>query len=133
MPLGARMLTEAGATWGVTAAAEQDKAAALRAAGATVHVMSPGSGGVDLTQVLQCLAQQGCNDVLVEAGPTLAGQFFQQRLVDELVLYLAPRLLGPQARAMLQLPLLQQLSAAPGLQLQCNEQIGQDVKLVFKC
>jgi len=134
MPAGARMLGEPGETWVFGATAEQDKAAALRARGAIVHVVRAGnSGGVDLTQVLQQLAQQGCNDVLVEAGPTLAGQFFQQRLVDELILYLAPMLLGPQARPMLQLPMLQQLEAAPGLQLQCSEQIGQDLKLILKC
>lgn len=131
LPLEARMLAEPGATHVFTCDAG-NRADALRARGATVHAVAAGAGGVDLTAVLRELAQQGCNDVLVEAGPCLAGRFFQQGCVDEFVLYLAPLLLGPQAQAMLQLPLLQQLQAAPRLQLQCSEQIGQDLKLVFR-
>ena len=49
--------------------------------------------------VLRELGRRQCNDVLVEAGPTLAGQFLELDLADELVVYLAPMLLGPQARA----------------------------------
>jgi diaminohydroxyphosphoribosylaminopyrimidine deaminase / 5-amino-6-(5-phosphoribosylamino)uracil reductase len=131
LPAQARMLEEPGATHVFACQAEPEHAANLRARGASVHEVASGAGGVDLHAVLRELAQQGCNDVLVEAGPCLAGQFFQCGYVDEFVLYLAPLLLGPAARAMLQLPLLQQLDAALRLQLRCSEQIGQDLKLVF--
>lgn len=132
LPPQARMLDEPGSTHVFASHAEPRRAAALRARGALVHEVPAGPGGVELRAVLHALAQHGCNDVLVEAGPRLVGEFFQQGWVDELVLYLAPLLLGDQARAMLQLPALQCLEAAPRLQLRCSEQIGQDLKLVFR-
>jgi diaminohydroxyphosphoribosylaminopyrimidine deaminase / 5-amino-6-(5-phosphoribosylamino)uracil reductase len=132
LPATARMLDEPGSTHIFTCRPHAQRAAALRARGAQVHEVPAGAGGVDLPAVLRQLAQQGCNDVLVEAGACLAGQFFQQGCVDELVLYLAPLVLGHQARGMLQLPSLERLEAAPRFQLQCSEQIGQDLKLVFR-
>jgi diaminohydroxyphosphoribosylaminopyrimidine deaminase/5-amino-6-(5-phosphoribosylamino)uracil reductase len=132
LPAQARMLSEPGSTHVFTCRAEVQRTAALQSRGAHVHEVPAGPGGVDLQAVLRELAQQSCNDVLVEAGACLAGQFFQQGCVDELVLYLAPLLLGHQARGMLQLPSLEQLEAAPRLQLQSSEQIGQDLKLVFR-
>lgn len=131
MPVNARMLAEPGATW-VFGAAEQGNAAVLRAAGAVVNVAGDGAGRVALWEVMRRLGQQGCNDVLVEAGSTLAGQFFQQGLVDELVLYVAPLLLGPQAQPMLQLPLLQELKVAPRLRLWRSENVGTDLKLLLR-
>ena len=72
-----------------------------------VEVMSmPGQAGrVNLPALLQALAARQCNEVLVEAGPTLAGQFIAQGLVDELVVFMAPVLMGSDARPLLQLPL----------------------------
>jgi len=58
----------------------------------------------DLRAVLKLLGDRQCNEVLVEAGATLAGAFVQQKLVDELVIYMAPTLLGSDARPLLQLP-----------------------------
>ena len=59
---------------------------------------------VDLQHVLSELARRECNDVLVEAGPTLAGRFLQLGLTDELIVYIAPIVLGSEARAMALLP-----------------------------
>ncbi len=50
------------------------------------------------------LASEQINEVLIESGPTLAGAFVQQQLVDELVIYMAPCLLGDQARGLMGLP-----------------------------
>jgi diaminohydroxyphosphoribosylaminopyrimidine deaminase/5-amino-6-(5-phosphoribosylamino)uracil reductase len=58
----------------------------------------------DLRNLLQALAERGCNEVLVEAGATLAGHFLQQALVDELIIYMAPTLMGSTARPLFQLP-----------------------------
>ncbi len=66
----------------------------------------PGSAGqVDLKGLLEALAARGANDVLIEAGPRLAGAFAQQGLVDEYRIYMAPKLLGSLARPLLDLPL----------------------------
>lgn len=59
----------------------------------------------NLRSLLKTLGDKQCNEVLVEAGATLAGAFVQQQLVDELVIYMAPMLLGSTARPLLELPL----------------------------
>jgi diaminohydroxyphosphoribosylaminopyrimidine deaminase/5-amino-6-(5-phosphoribosylamino)uracil reductase len=51
------------------------------------------------------LAAQQCNEILVESGPRLAGALLQAGLLDELIIYMAPALLGDQARPLLELPL----------------------------
>jgi diaminohydroxyphosphoribosylaminopyrimidine deaminase/5-amino-6-(5-phosphoribosylamino)uracil reductase len=73
-----------------------------------------------------------CNDVLVEAGPTLAGHVLQLGLADELIVYVAPLLLGPDARSMTRLPLLQRLDQAQRYTLHSVERIGDDVRLVLR-
>lgn len=64
-----------------------------------------GEDAVDLTRLLEALAERGCNEVLVEAGPRLVGAFLAEHLWDEIVLYVAPKLLGSLARPMADLPL----------------------------
>ncbi|QJX01392.1 hypothetical protein HML84_17165 [Alcanivorax sp. IO_7] len=61
--------------------------------------------GLDLTALLAELARRECNEVLVECGATLAGAFVRDGLFDELIVYMAPTLLGRDARALLDLPL----------------------------
>ncbi len=58
----------------------------------------------DLRCLLAELGRRGCNEVLVEAGATLAGAFLQEKLVDELIVYMAPKLLGSTARPLFTLP-----------------------------
>lgn len=73
--------------------------------GAEVGVFPDPHGKVDLTALLRELARRECNEVLVEAGAKLAGAFLAARLVDELVVYLAPKLLGSSALPFALLPL----------------------------
>ncbi|WP_323745763.1 RibD family protein [Alloalcanivorax profundimaris] len=61
--------------------------------------------GLDLTALLAELGRRECNEVLVECGATLAGAFVRDGLFDELIVYMAPTLLGRDARALLDLPL----------------------------
>ena len=70
-------------------------------------------------------------DVLVEAGPTLAAEFLRQGLVDELIIYLAPTLLGSNARPMFNLS-LSQMSEQYRLQLCEMQQVGVDIRLILK-
>nr|MBP9643809.1 dihydrofolate reductase family protein [Budvicia sp.] len=64
-----------------------------------------------------------------EAGPTLAGALLQAGLIDELVLYMAPKLLGDDARGLCKLPGLSTLSQAPEFKLADVQQIGNDLRL----
>jgi diaminohydroxyphosphoribosylaminopyrimidine deaminase/5-amino-6-(5-phosphoribosylamino)uracil reductase len=73
-----------------------------------------------------------CNDVLVEAGPTLVGRILQLGLADELIVYIAPVLLGPDARPMANLPGLTQLTTAQRYTLHTHDRIGDDVRLVLR-
>lgn len=64
-----------------------------------------GEGGLDLHALMTYLAAQQCNEILVESGPRLAGALLQSGLLDELIVYMAPALLGDRARPLLDLPL----------------------------
>lgn len=75
--------------------------------------------------------QKKIYDVLIESGPTLAGAFLQENLVDELIIYLAPTLLGSQARPMFDLQ-LQQMKEQYRLELCDMTQIGSDIRLILK-
>ncbi len=70
------------------------------------------------------LGRRECNDVLVEAGPTLAGRFLQLGLADELIVYIAPIVLGPEARAMALLPPLYRIEDVLRYTLHDMQRIG---------
>lgn len=82
-------------------------------------------GRIDLAALLERLAQEQCNEVLVESGPVVAGAFVAAGLVDELIVYLAPKLLGSSARPMFDLPLTS-MSEAVELDVFEVRQIEQD-------
>jgi diaminohydroxyphosphoribosylaminopyrimidine deaminase/5-amino-6-(5-phosphoribosylamino)uracil reductase len=132
-PPGARMLTLPGETLIFTAAPTALAAEPLRKASAQlVTVALDRDGRVDLHSVLQELGRRMCNDVLVEAGPTLVGRILQLGLADELIVYIAPVLLGPDARPMAGLSLLTQLNQAQRYTLHTHDRIGDDVRLVLR-
>lgn len=129
----ARMLSLAGRTQVFTAqAAEWPAGQALEAAGAAVQQVDAGSGGVQLTQVLDTLGAQGMNDVLVEAGPTLAGALATQGLVDEFVIYMAPQLLGDTGRGLLTLPGAQALTDRIQLHIDAIQPVGRDWRITAR-
>jgi diaminohydroxyphosphoribosylaminopyrimidine deaminase / 5-amino-6-(5-phosphoribosylamino)uracil reductase len=129
----ARVIHEPGKAVVFTAAEKLAHADALQQAGAEV-VGTPldTDGHVDLQNVLAELGRRECNDVLVEAGPTLAGRFLQLGLADELIVYIAPIVLGPEARAMALLPPLYRIEDVLRYTLHGMERIGADVKLVLR-
>jgi diaminohydroxyphosphoribosylaminopyrimidine deaminase/5-amino-6-(5-phosphoribosylamino)uracil reductase len=133
MPHAARMFKMAGEVLVFAAAEGVSAAAKLEAAGAKV-VASPVAkdGRVDLPHVIAELGRRQCNDVLVEAGPTLAGQFLQLGLADELIVYLAPVILGPDARPMAVIAGLNRIEDAARYTLKHMSRVGDDVKLVFR-
>lgn len=110
-------------------ALDETRAAALSARGARVESLPTSAGGVELTAVLDRLGELEVNELLVEAGATLAGQLLQQQLVDELIVYVAPKLLGPAARALVNLPDLTTLEAAPTFAFVEVTPVGEDLRL----
>jgi len=102
--------------------------AQLRAAGADLLVLTNDRGRVDLPALLTKLATDGVNELHVEAGATLNAALLQTGLVDELLVYLAPKLLGP-GRDIAALPALKQLSQAIELRFEDVYRVGDDVCL----
>jgi diaminohydroxyphosphoribosylaminopyrimidine deaminase/5-amino-6-(5-phosphoribosylamino)uracil reductase len=138
MPLNARLLktlgegAQARQIWVYTAAdPNAEKRAALQAMGVTVIDM-PGPGGkVDLPAMLRDLARREINELHLEAGHKLNGSFIREGLVDEVVLYLAPQLLGP-GQSMANLPTLTSLGDSVKLAFHAVDRIGPDVRLVLR-
>lgn len=133
MPPGANMLRLPGKTLVITGASPDGSAgASLRQLGAEV-TQAPASGsGVDLGWVLDELARSECNEVLVEAGPTLAGAFVREELFDELVVYMAPVLMGSSARPLLALPQIGSMAERIQLSLHDVQRMGDDLRLTFR-
>jgi diaminohydroxyphosphoribosylaminopyrimidine deaminase / 5-amino-6-(5-phosphoribosylamino)uracil reductase len=130
-PPAAQMFTVGGEVVILTgiAALDETRAAALSARGARVESLPAGDGGVELTAVLDRLGELEVNELLVEAGATLAGALLRQQLVDELIVYVAPRILGPAARALVELPELTVLEGAPAFAFVEATPVGEDLRL----
>ena len=95
---------------------------------ATLLACPDGHGGIDLLKLLRWLGEQQINEVLVEAGATLAGAFWQQGLVDLLTVYIAPVLLGSAARPLLELP-FDRMAEAQRLQVVDWRPVGDDWRI----
>ncbi len=96
------------------------------------QLVAPSSSDrIDLDTVLKDLARRGCNEVLIEAGAELSGAFVAADLVDEVQLFMAPVLLGHEARDLIQLPGMQALSDKKQFKFVSAQAIGTDVQLIF--
>ncbi len=131
LPLTARILS-GGNVVVYTATADSQKIGALEKLGVRVVVLPDLCGRVDLIAMLRDLAASGCNEVLVEAGSLLNGALLQAGLVDELVLYMAPQLLGDMARGMAQLGELTMLNQRVELEWQDVRNVGKDLRIVAR-
>jgi diaminohydroxyphosphoribosylaminopyrimidine deaminase/5-amino-6-(5-phosphoribosylamino)uracil reductase len=103
----------------------------LRGAGADVARLPQLGGRLDLAKVMGLLADRGINELLVETGPTLAGNLLQAGLVDELVVYVAPHLMGHAARGLVCLPGLERMDQRIELALRAVRQVGRDLRLCY--
>jgi diaminohydroxyphosphoribosylaminopyrimidine deaminase/5-amino-6-(5-phosphoribosylamino)uracil reductase len=130
IPLNAQILSGPGETLVVSAVADSIKVSALEARGVKV-LWLPGLGGhPDLRGLLSWLAaEKECNEVLVEAGATLSGAFVQTGLVDELVIYMAPKLLGERARALFNLPGLDRMADQISVEIEELRALGSDWRI----
>ncbi len=101
----------------------------LDAAGASTLIAGQPGQAVDLLALLKRLADRGCNEVLVEAGATLSGAFLQAGLVDELVIYMAPKLLGHTARPLFKLPGIEKMADRVNLSITGTRVVGEDLRI----
>ncbi|WP_380184709.1 bifunctional diaminohydroxyphosphoribosylaminopyrimidine deaminase/5-amino-6-(5-phosphoribosylamino)uracil reductase RibD [Kalamiella sp. sgz302252] len=89
------------------------------------------NGQTDLVSLLMLLGRRQINSVWVEAGAKLAGALLAAGVVDELIVYLAPKLLGDNARGLCHLPALAQLAEAPAFIFSDSRQVGPDLRLTL--
>lgn len=134
MPSNARILQKGkgGNVLVYTVSRDAEKIAVLEKSGATVYASPDNEGQVDLGVALNDLARRGCNEVLVEAGSILNGALLRAGLVDELLLFVAPQLLGDAARGMAQLGELTELGQRIDLQWRDVRQVGDDLRITVK-
>lgn len=111
----------------------QQRASTLKVAGADlIHLPSSNGQRVDLKALLLQLAQRNLNEVLVEAGQVLNGALLHARLIDEFILYYAPKLMGSDARSMFALPELTEMQQVTDLEVSDIRHIGRDIRLRAK-
>ncbi|WP_447893753.1 bifunctional diaminohydroxyphosphoribosylaminopyrimidine deaminase/5-amino-6-(5-phosphoribosylamino)uracil reductase RibD [Vreelandella sp. GE22] len=135
LPLAAACLQEPGQTLVVTTEQHsEEKRRKLEEAGAHIHVMPAfAAGRVSLSDMLSYLAcEYDVNEVLVETGATLAGALLDAHLVDELQLFVAPTLLGGEARPLFALPGLTEMAHQKRLDIQDIRAVGEDWRIIAK-
>jgi len=87
---------------------------------------------INLRALLEYLAKLNLNDVLIESGSRLAGAFIEQNLVDELVLYQAPKLMGADSKSLVDMASIENLSQAKELEISDVRMVGKDIRTVAK-
>ena len=117
--------------WIYAAESHAQAQAALEARGATVTQQGGPGGKVDLAALLADLAARGVNELHVEAGFKLNGSLLREGLVDEFLVYLAPRLLGP-GQGMVNIGPLQDLAGAVPLEFGAVERVGADLRILAR-
>ncbi|MEN8214032.1 MAG: bifunctional diaminohydroxyphosphoribosylaminopyrimidine deaminase/5-amino-6-(5-phosphoribosylamino)uracil reductase RibD [Pseudomonadota bacterium] len=114
----------------VTTSDDGQRRDALLQAGAELLTQT-GAERVSLKLLCEQLAQREINELLIEAGPTLAGAALQAGIIDELVIYMAPHLMGDGARGLFKLPGLERMAQRIPLRIKDVRQIGEDFRLIL--
>jgi diaminohydroxyphosphoribosylaminopyrimidine deaminase/5-amino-6-(5-phosphoribosylamino)uracil reductase len=130
-PPTARLLAGPGRALVVGARDRPERMAALREAGADVLLLPGQDGRVDLPALIDRLSMEGINELHVEAGATLNAALVAAGLVDEWLVYLAPKLLGP-GRDMAALPVLPSLDQALQMHFESVSRVGDDLRLLAR-
>jgi diaminohydroxyphosphoribosylaminopyrimidine deaminase/5-amino-6-(5-phosphoribosylamino)uracil reductase len=128
----AKLFALPGTTLVVTAEDDSDAAVPLIKAGAEVMVLRDAPGRISLPLLMEDLAAREMNEILVEAGATLCGELLAAGLVDELLVYMAPHLLGSGARGMFNIPGLGSMSERIKLDIMDVRAVGMDWRLTVR-
>ncbi len=129
IPKQAKMLSLDGKTLIYTCVDESEKSLALNNVGAEIVVLKSDNNKIPLKTVLQDLAKQQINEIHVEAGATLCGALLQENLVDEIVVYMAPTIMGSGARGLFDLPELELMKDKIDLKIHDIRAVGDDWRL----
>lgn len=134
LPLAAACLREPGRTLVATCSRDGERRKRLEAAGAEILVLPSGHDGrVDLEALLAHLAkEEDANEVLLETGATLAGAMLDADLVDEIQLFMAPTLLGGEARPLFALPGVERMAQQRALDIEDIRAVGRDWRITAR-
>ena len=130
MPLSAGMLAMPGDT--IVYCTDDARRQPLVDTGARVVRVHRVAGVLDVQQVLADLANRDVNDVLVEAGPGVSGNLLSRRLVDELVIYQAPHIMGSETKPMFRTPGWTQLADRLALDIVDLRRVGPDIRMIAR-
>ena len=130
-PLNARLL-DGGPVLIAAAVDNAERIAALQRRGADAVILPNAGGKVDLSALLLELGRRGINEVLAESGFKLNGSLLREGCVDELILYLAPALVGDAARGLFNLPALSSLNDKRQLSFHDVRQVGRDLRIIAR-
>jgi len=108
----------------------KDRIEKLENIGAELVTVEGARGSAFLKQVLNYLAaEKEINEILLETGSTLAGEMLQAGFIDELIIYIAPALLGQDAKSLFQLPMIEDMSDRISLDISDVRSIGKDIRI----
>lgn len=130
-PVGAALFEQDGAVLIATSSEPCEAWTNLEVRGAEIVRLPDADGHVNLGSVVQELGRRGLNEVLIEAGATLAGSLLELGLLDELIVFIAPTVLGSGARPLFALPHIERMAEGIRLEIASSERVGQDLMLVL--
>ncbi len=131
-PPAARIFAEEGQVLIFTAVTDETGYPPLRSVGAQIQAVARHGRGLNLLTVVTELAHREVNEVQLECGATLAGAMLQAGLIDELVIYMAPRLMGDNARGLFHLPELTRMSESIALDIEDIRAVGRDWRITIR-
>ncbi|MHC4221748.1 MAG: bifunctional diaminohydroxyphosphoribosylaminopyrimidine deaminase/5-amino-6-(5-phosphoribosylamino)uracil reductase RibD [Planctomycetota bacterium] len=127
-----KLFNQGGPVWIYTLSRDISKHRTLSEAGANITVLEQTSvGQIDLTLLLKHLAKRDINEVHTECGQSLAGALLQQNLVDELIIYMAPQILGSQARGAYDIGELTDMKSRLACKMKQVRSIGDDLRITL--
>ena len=115
-----------------TASDDATKIRQITDLGASVVVLPDRQGKVELKALTALLAERGVNEVLVEAGINLHSALWRAGVIDELLIYYAPKLLGDRGRGMFDLGDLGDMDAVPALEIEELRKVGPDLRILAR-
>lgn len=131
-PADARVLTGPGKVLVATANDDFESSEEVESGHPEVVYVPTANRTVDLLALMDQLTRREVNELLVEAGPRLSGAMFEMGLVDEIIVYLAPTVLGDQAKGMLELPGLERLADRVCFDVNDVRRFGDDLRLLLR-
>jgi diaminohydroxyphosphoribosylaminopyrimidine deaminase/5-amino-6-(5-phosphoribosylamino)uracil reductase len=132
VPSTARIFAELGQVLIFTAVTDETRYVPLQFVGAQIQAVERHGRGLNLLTVVTELARREVNEVHLECGATLAGAMLQAGLIHELVVYMAPRLMGDSARGLFHLPGVTQMSESVALDIEDIRAVGRDWRITMR-